>query len=239
LSRMRVKKVFENSENKKVMEINILPSKYCNFNCVFCPIGTNGTQTDKSSRFEETEDFLSFLAVQIDEQKPDVLFLNSMGESFANDQLAEFIALARKKNVEISLYGNGYLLGYPEYARLASLCDEVTGEIKAITEEDFQKLQRPMKGSTLEQYWNNMLRFREGYEGKFTIDLSIIKDVNDDPESIEHIRRFLNKLKVDKVLLETFVDEKFGSAFGVSKDKMEMARRVLIGSPCNFVVEFS
>jgi hypothetical protein len=46
-------------------------------------------------------------------------------------------------------------------------------------------------------------------------------------------------LKVDKVLLETFVDEKFGSAFGVSKDKMEMARRVLIGSPCNFVVEFS
>jgi hypothetical protein len=28
-------------------------------------------------------------------------------------------------------------------------------------------------------------------------------------------------------------------AFGVSKDKMEMTRRVLMESPCNFVVEFS
>ncbi len=48
MSRMRVKKIFENSDNKKVMEINILPSKYCNFNCVFCPLGPNGTQTGES-----------------------------------------------------------------------------------------------------------------------------------------------------------------------------------------------
>ncbi len=115
----------------------------------------------------------------------------------------------------------------------------MTGEIKAIREEVFRKLQRPMKGSTLEEYWENMLRFREGYKGKFTIALSIIKDENDDPESIENIRRFLNKLKVDKVLLETFDDEKFDQAFGVSEDKMEMARRVLMKSSCNFVVEFS
>ena len=26
-------------EGKKVLEINILPEKYCNFDCVFCPIG--------------------------------------------------------------------------------------------------------------------------------------------------------------------------------------------------------
>ncbi|MGC9372016.1 MAG: radical SAM protein [Thermovirgaceae bacterium] len=236
---MRVKKVFENSENKKVMEINILPSKYCNFNCVFCPLGPQGTQTDESYRFESTDDFLSSLAAQIEEEQPEILFLNSMGESFANDQLGEVIALARKKGVEISLYGNGYLLGYQEYARLASLCDEVTGEIKAITEEGFQKLQRPMKGSTLKKYWDHMLRFREGYKGKFTIALSIIRDVNDDVESIERIAGYLEKLKVDKVLLETFDDGKFGKAFGVSENKMEMARRVLMKNPCNFVVDFS
>jgi wyosine [tRNA(Phe)-imidazoG37] synthetase (radical SAM superfamily) len=239
LTQMRVKKVFKNNENKKVMEINILPSKYCNFNCVFCPLGPNGTQTDESFSFDSTEDFLSSLAAQIDAEKPDVLFFNSMGESFANDELEKFISLAREKDVKISLYGNGYLLGYPEYARIASLCDEVTGEVKAITEEGFQKLQRPMKGSTLEQYWNNMLRFREGYKGKFMIALSIIKDVNDDTESIEYIRTFLNELKADKVMLETFDDEKFGKAFGVSQEKMENVKRQLQESPNHFSVEFS
>jgi wyosine [tRNA(Phe)-imidazoG37] synthetase (radical SAM superfamily) len=239
LTQMRVKKVFKNNENKKVMEINILPSKYCNFNCVFCPLGPNGTQTDESFSFDSTEEFLSSLAAQIDAEKPDILFFNSMGESFANGELEKFISLAREKDVKISLYGNGYLLGYPEYARIASLCDEVTGEVKAITEEGFQKLQRPMKGSTLEQYWNNMLRFREGYKGKFMIALSIIKDVNDDTESIEYIRTFLNELKADKVMLETFDDEKFGKAFGVSQEKMENVKRQLQESPNHFSVEFS
>ncbi len=57
---------------------------------------------------------MSSLTAQIDEQQPDVLLLNSMGESFANDQLGEVIAIVRKKNVGISLYGNGYLLGYSD-----------------------------------------------------------------------------------------------------------------------------
>jgi wyosine [tRNA(Phe)-imidazoG37] synthetase (radical SAM superfamily) len=96
-----------------------------------------------------------------------------------------------------------------------------------------------MKGSTLEQYWNNMLRFREDYKGKFMIALSIIKGVNDDPESIEYIRSFLNELKVDKVLLETFEDEKFGKAFGVSQEKMEKVKQQLLESPNHFSVEFS
>lgn len=79
MSRICVKKVFENSDNKKVMEINILPSKYCNLLCVFCPLGPNGTQIDESYRFESTEEFFSSFALQIDEPQPDVLFLNSMG----------------------------------------------------------------------------------------------------------------------------------------------------------------
>lgn len=239
MSLLRVKKIFTDPENNKIMEINILPSKYCNFRCVFCPIGQDGTQSEDAFHFEETKDFLSFLAGQLDNEKPDTLFINSMGESFANEQLEEVISLAKKKNVEVSLYGNGYLLGNPEYARLASLCDEVTGEIKAINEDSFQKLQRPLKGSTLGKYWSNMVRFREGYDGKFKIALSIIRDVNDDPESIEYIKKLLYKLNPDKVLLETFTDEKFGKAFGVSVDKMEMARQMIMEGSSDFMVELS
>ena len=26
-------------EGKRILEINILPTKHCNFDCIFCPIG--------------------------------------------------------------------------------------------------------------------------------------------------------------------------------------------------------
>lgn len=226
---MRVKKVYTDPENRKVMEINILPSKYCTFKCVFCPIGHAGEQTRDTFRFEETAPFLMSLAERIDTEKPDVLFINSMGESFANNQLGEIIALAKGKNVQVSLYTNGYLLGIPEFARVAALCDEVSGEIKAVNEPSFQKLQRPLPGYSLETYLENMVRFRDSYKGRFTVYVTLIKGANDDPESIAWIREALRLLNPTAVVLETFTDENFGKAFGVTQEKLEEIKQVLNG----------
>lgn len=226
---MCVKKVYTDPENRKVMEINILPSKYCTFKCVFCPIGHAGEQTRDTFRFEETAPFLMSLAERIDTEKPDVLFINSMGESFANNQLGEIIALAKGKNVQVSLYTNGYLLGIPEFARVAALCDEVSGEIKAVNEPSFQKLQRPLPGYSLETYLENMVRFRDSYKGRFTVYVTLIKGANDDPESIAWIREALRLLNPTAVVLETFTDENFGKAFVVTQEKLEEIKQVLNG----------
>jgi len=36
-------------DGRKVLEVNILPEKYCNFDCVFCPIGRSQHKTIKSN----------------------------------------------------------------------------------------------------------------------------------------------------------------------------------------------
>lgn len=226
---MRVKKVYTDSENRKVMEINALPSKHCTFRCIFCPVGQTGEQTEEAFHFEETGPFLSSLAERIDAEKPDLLFINSMGESFANAQLEEITALAKERKVPVSLYTNGYLLGKPEFAGIASLCDEVSGEIKAANEASFQKLQRPLAGYSLEDYLKNMIRFRENYNGRFIVYVTLIKGANDDPDSIEWIGKTLRRLNPTRVVFETFTDEKFGKAFGVSDEKLEEVKQALIG----------
>ncbi len=228
MSLMRVKKVCTDPDNRKIMEINVLPFKHCTFKCVFCPIGQAGEQTEESFRFEETAPFLLSLAERIDTEKPDVLFINSMGESFANNQLEEIIALAKSKNVQVSLYTNGYLLGNPQFARIASLCDEVSGEIKAVNEPSFQKLQRPLTGYSLETYMKNMTRFRESYKGRFTVYVTLIKRANDDPDSVEWIRKALRLLNPSSIVFETFTDEKFGKAFGIPKERLEEIKHALM-----------
>ena len=224
---MGIKRIFTDSKSRKVMEINVLPSKHCNFRCVFCPLGQDGEQTDSARRFEETAPFLSSLPERIEAEKPRVLFINSMGESFANDELEEIIALAKGRTVQVSLFTNGYLLGRPEYARLASLCDEVSGEIKTADELSFQKLQRPLAGYSLEDCLGNMIRFRHGYTGRFTVYVTLIKGANDDPDSVEWIKKSLRLLDPASVVLETFTGGKFHKAFGVPDEEFERIRKDL------------
>ena len=40
-------------EGKRVLEINILPEKYCNFDCVFCQIGRSKNKIDVPTEFED------------------------------------------------------------------------------------------------------------------------------------------------------------------------------------------
>ncbi|HOO64254.1 MAG TPA: radical SAM protein [Synergistaceae bacterium] len=225
---MRIKKIFSDEENRKVMEINLLPSKCCNFNCVFCPIEEKGTQTDRACSFEGTRNFLSSLEERMDAEKPRVLFINSMGEALFNDQIEKVISLAKSRDIEVSLYSNGYALGNPEYARIAGICEEVAGEIKAAKEETFQKFQRPLEGYSLDAYWEGMTAFRKEYKGRFVAYVSLYKGVNDDPESLEQIRGLLEKLHPSSIKVDTPEDERFGKLFGLSPEEFERARKSIL-----------
>jgi wyosine [tRNA(Phe)-imidazoG37] synthetase (radical SAM superfamily) len=45
-------------DERRVLEVNILPEKYCNFDCIFCPIGRsqNKVDTQKSAAFGEVKE---------------------------------------------------------------------------------------------------------------------------------------------------------------------------------------
>lgn len=73
-------------------------------------------------------------------------------------------------------------MGKDEYKKIANNCDEVIGEIKVITEEHFQKVQRPIEGYTLDKYISNMALFNKQYKGKFIFEITIIKGYNDNEE---------------------------------------------------------
>ena len=66
---------------------------------------------------------------------------------------------------------------------------------------------------------------REGYAGRFTVYVTLMKGINDDDASVEEIRRILSRLRPDRVVLETFSDDRFGKVWGVSEEAMREIRR--------------
>ncbi|MBP2032794.1 wyosine [tRNA(Phe)-imidazoG37] synthetase (radical SAM superfamily) [Clostridium algifaecis] len=215
-------------DGKRVLEVNILPEKYCNFDCIFCPIGRSYNKVDKPQSFQEMESSLKGLESMIENNKVDLVFINSKGEALVNDKISNIINLIKSKGLPVRLLSNGYLLGRNEYIKIANMCDEIIGEIKAISEEDFQKIQRPIDGYTLEEYISNMILFNKQYEGKFILEVTIIKGYNDTEKSINKIKNIITELSPDKIIAERMNDERFKKKLGISTERLDEISKVLL-----------
>jgi wyosine [tRNA(Phe)-imidazoG37] synthetase (radical SAM superfamily) len=215
-------------DGKRVLEVNILPEKHCNFDCIFCPIGRSYNKVDTQQSFDKMDDSLRELESMIENNKAELVFINSKGEALVNNKISHIIDLIKSKGVPIRLLSNGYLLGRDEYIRIANKCDEVIGEIKAISEEDFQKIQRPIEGYTLKEYISNMISFNKQFEGKFILEVTIIKGYNDTEESINKIKNIINKLSPDEIIVERMNDEIFKRKLGISDERLDEISKALL-----------
>lgn len=215
-------------DGKKVLEINILPEKYCNFDCVFCPIGRSKNQVDTPVSFEDIEASIAELGDMIEKTNPELIFINSKGEALVNDKVEEVIDFIQSKNLPVRLLSNGYILARDEYINIANKCEEIIGEIKVITEEDFKKIQRPIEGYTLEEYISNMAFFNKQYNGKFIFEITVIKGYNDDEKSIEKLKDIIKKISPDKVVIVRIDDERLKKKMWVEDKHFEEISKELL-----------
>jgi wyosine [tRNA(Phe)-imidazoG37] synthetase (radical SAM superfamily) len=215
-------------DGKRVLEVNVLPEKHCNFDCIFCPIGRSYNKVDTQQSFDGTDNSLNELNNMIENNNVELVFINSKGEALVNNKIGDIIDLIKSKGVPVRLLSNGYMLGRDEYIPIANKCDEIIGEIKAISEEDFQKIQRPIEGYTLEEYISNMVLFNKQYKGKFILEVTIIKGYNDTDESISSIKKVINKLSPDKIIIERMEDERFNKKLGITDERFEKISKALL-----------
>ena len=215
-------------DGKRVLEINILQEKYCNFDCIFCPIGRSKNKIDEQKSFENYESSLAELGEMIDNNNAELVFINSKGEAFVNDKIVEIIDFIKNKGSPVRLLTNGYLLGRDEYIEIANKCDEVLGEIKIIDENDFIKVQRPIDGYTLEKYISNMVLFNKQYNGKFIFEITIIKGYNDDDESVQKLKKIVKEISPDKVIIARMEDEIFKKKLGITDERFNEISKILL-----------
>jgi len=215
-------------DGKRVLEVNILPEKYCNFDCIFCPIGRSQNKVDTQKSFDEVDSSLIELENMIENTKAKLIFINSKGEALVNEKIIDVINIIKGKGLPIKLLSNGYILNMPEYKEIANMCDEVIGEIKVISNEDFQKIQRPIGGYTFENHILNMKAFREQYKGKFILEVTILKGYNDDDESIQELKNIIKELSPNKLIIARMEDEIFKKKLGITDKRFKEISNALL-----------
>lgn len=208
-------------DGKRILEVNILTEKHCNFDCIFCPIGRSQNKVDTQKSFDEMDSSLKELESMIENTKAELVFINSKGEALVNKNIINIINIIKGKGGPVKLLSNGYILNWPDFKEIANMCEEVIGEIKVASNEDFKKIQRPIEGYTFENHISNMKAFREQYKGKFILEVTILKGYNDDEESIQKLKSVIKEISPNKVIIERLEDEKFKKKLGIPDERFE------------------
>jgi wyosine [tRNA(Phe)-imidazoG37] synthetase (radical SAM superfamily) len=102
---------------------------------------------------------------------------------------------------------------------IANMCEEVIGELKVITEEAFQKVQRPIQGYTLSEYISNMVNFQKQYNRKFIFEVTIIRGYNDDEVSVQKTKDIIQDISPDKLIVVRLEEEKFQKKLGITDER--------------------
>lgn len=213
---------------KTILEVNLFPGKYCNFNCIFCPVSRklSHVQTQEQVDLGNLDAAIRDLQQKIREVRPDLVFINSLGEALLLAGVEQVIAAIHRENVPVRFLSNGYLYGNPACAALARQCEEVIGELKMGREAAFQKAQRPLAGYTVRQHIQNMVDFRKSYPGRFHLEITVVKGYSDDPESLDTFRRAIAALQPDELQVVT-PEAPFDKVLGLSPDELEKVTKSL------------
>jgi wyosine [tRNA(Phe)-imidazoG37] synthetase (radical SAM superfamily) len=134
----------------------------------------------KADNAGEIIDYLSFV--------PD-------GEPTLDAHLRKTIELIKPLGKKIALITNSSLLSDTDVRSTLLETDWVSFKIDSAVEEIWRQVNRPHKSVRFEKMLDGMLEFKQDYTGTLVTETMLVKDVNDNDESLSTVAEFLGKLE--------------------------------------------
>ncbi len=220
--------------------VDIIPRKYCSFDCIYCQVGRT-TQKEVARRsFSDPGLIVTQVVERVEEgRRIDFITLSGSGEPTLNADIAEIIrAIKRKTSIPLAVITNGSLLFREDVRKDIAAADVVLPSLDATGDAGFEKINRPHPALSFTQLVEGLKAFRLGYKGKIWLEIMLIKGINNGVEALEMFKQIVSGLGADKVQLNTVVrpplDEE---ARGLDGEELLSAAHVL-GCGCEIIPAF-
>lgn len=187
----------------KSLGIDPVPPKTCNWNCVYCQLGRSVPLINKRREYFPRAEIVAEASKALSKAEPGtidwVTFVGS-GEPTLHRDLGWMIReIKRLTDLPIAVITNGSLLYLPEVQQDLSVADAVLPSLDAGNPELYRKINRPWPELSFDQHIQGLIEFRKYYRGKLWLEVMLIKDVNDNPGSLQEIAQLLLLIKPDRV----------------------------------------
>lgn len=186
--------------------VDLVPLKVCSFDCIYCEVGRTNRKTMLRKEYVPTravkeELFNYFLYAP----NPDYITLSGSGEPTLHAKIEEIIFYIKEKRplVPLAVLTNGSMFFDASVRNGLMKADIVLPSLDAGTDQTFNKTNRPIKGYTLKNHIDGLVKFREEYKGKIWLEVFILPGYNDSAEDLENIKKAIELIQPDKVQLNS------------------------------------
>jgi wyosine [tRNA(Phe)-imidazoG37] synthetase (radical SAM superfamily) len=187
--------------------VDIVPAKVCTLDCIYCQLGRTTDKTVQRKAFVPLDAVLRELREKLARGvKADFVTISGSGEPTLNAEFGELIDRIREiTRIPVALITNGTLLHCEDVRRDCGKADVVLPSLDAGDEQTFQKVNRPHTSISIEKLVSGLVKFREEFEGQIWLEVFFVDRINTDAEQIAKIGRLIQRIRPDKVQLNTAV----------------------------------
>ena len=189
--------------------LDLVPFKTCSYDCVYCELGRTTHLTIERKPFVPAEEIIKELnAFFADKNHPavDFITLGGSGEPTLNTEIGEIIKAAKGlKKAPVAVLTNASLMWKEEVSRALLEADVILPSLDAVSEEVWQKINRPHPLLKLEKIIQGLKDFRQKYAGQIWLEILFVKGINDGPEELERLKEVIAEIAPDKIQLNTVV----------------------------------
>lgn len=189
--------------------VDLVVSKSCNLNCIFCECGATKKIQLERKRFKETKEITDEIEEVLKTIRPDYITFSGSGEptlSLDLGNISKYIKTEMKYQGKICLITNSLLLADKNVVDELEYIDLVIPTLNTLNQEIFEKMVRPDYRTNVEEIRRGFINLNNSnYKGKIWIEIFILEKITDGEKNIEEIADFLisEDIRYDKIQLNT------------------------------------
>lgn len=214
--------------------VDLVVSKSCNLNCIFCECGATKKIQLKRQEFKDMNEILEEISNVLKDIKPDYITFSGSGEPTLSLDLGN-ISRAIKEDLKyqgkICLITNSLLLADESLMKDLEYIDLIVPTLNTLTQDIFEKIVRPDYRTSVEEIRKGFINLnKSNYKGKIWIEIFVLENINDSDENFVNIANFLKleNIRYDKIQLNTI--DRVGAERdlkAISFEKISRAKKIL------------
>lgn len=174
--------------------------KICNFNCVYCQLGSTKQYTTERKKYVPIERVIEELEM-LPQAHIDYITFSGRGESTLAANLGQAIkAIKLIRKIPVAVLTNSSLMDKEEVRKDLALADFVVAKLDAYSPELLQEINNPAKDIEFASILEGIKEFRRSYQGKLALQIMFLYKNKDE---INRFTYLTNYIKPDEVQINT------------------------------------
>jgi len=207
--------------------IDLVPHKTCTYDCLYCQVGCTTQKTTARKSWVSIDEIIAEVKDKLS-AKPDYITLSGSGEPTLYSDCGRLIEEIKKiTNIPIAVITNGSLLFEPEVRKELLGADVVMPSLDAGDEETFKKINRPASQITFDKMLQGLVDFRIEFKGKYWLEVFLVAGLNDSDEQIKKIAACIEKIRPDKVQLNTVTRPPAENVKAVGRERLQQIAKMI------------